>query len=109
MLEQSLGSTNFALLMATLAVGTNLLFLALAFLGYLVIGSGVRTYVCICGLYMCIGSYSPHSFHAGCLLSHAPSPSVLNLGVHVAPTHQLIFPSFIIHTRAPPMTDRPFS
>ena len=42
MLEQSLGSTSFALLMATLAVGTNLLFLALAFLGYLVMGSGVR-------------------------------------------------------------------
>lgn len=42
-LEQSLGSTSFTLLMVTLAVGSNLLFLALAFLLSLVMGSGVRS------------------------------------------------------------------
>lgn len=41
MLEQSMGSTGFTLLMVTLAVGSNLLFLALAFLASLVMGSGV--------------------------------------------------------------------
>lgn len=46
-LEQSLGSTAFTLLMVTLALGTNLLFLVLAFCLYLVMGSRVRTLVCV--------------------------------------------------------------